>query len=201
MRSLISAQLKSQASISMTKTWKELLDNKTHTNTYQQKVIPSAVLVPLIERSMGIRVVLTIRSKYLKSHGGQISFPGGRMEKKDLTPAHTALRETREEIGIDTGAVEIIGCLDNYTIITTGFHITPLVGFVNPIQKFKRNESEVESIFEVPLKIVMNKRNYHIESRTFKDVNYSYQVLPYKEHRIWGATAAILLNLCNLLSK
>ena len=201
MRSLISAQLKLEASISMPKTWRDLSDKDTSTNIYQQNVIPSAVLVPLIERSMGIRIILTRRSKYLKSHGGQISFPGGRMEKEDISPAHTALRETQEEIGIDTDAVEIIGCLDNYSIVTTGFRITPLVGFVNPTQKFKRNESEVESIFEIPLTVVMNKKNYHKESRTIKDVNYSYQVLPYEEHRIWGATAAILLNLCNLLSK
>ena len=160
---------------------------------------PSAVLVPLIERAAGITVLLTRRTENLSSHSGQISFPGGRVEQSDAAPVHTALRESEEEIGLETARVEILGRLANY-VVGTGYRITPVVGFVDAQQEFVRDEREVAEIFEVPLELVMEPDNYRREHMRIKNINRSYYVLPYGEYRIWGATASILLNLRDTLS-
>ena len=160
---------------------------------------PAAVLVALIERSAGMTVLLTRRTESLSSHGGQISFPGGRVEQDDGAPMRTALREAEEEIGLAPSHVEILGRLANY-VVGTGYRITPVVGFVDPAQRFVRDEREVAEIFEVPLDIVMERKNYHREHMRVKNIDRSYYVLPYGGYRIWGATASILANLCDTLS-
>jgi 8-oxo-dGTP pyrophosphatase MutT (NUDIX family) len=160
---------------------------------------PAAVLVPLIERPAGMTVLLTLRTKNLSSHSGQISFPGGRVELCDAAPVHTALRESEEEIGLAPARVEVLGRLENY-VVGTGYRITPVVGFVDPEQRFVRDEGEVAEIFEVPLNLVMEPSNYRREHMRIKNVDRSYYVLPYGDYNIWGATAAILANLRDKLS-
>lgn len=160
---------------------------------------PAAVLVPLIERPAGMTVLLTLRTKNLSSHSGQISFPGGRVELCDVAPVHTALRESEEEIGLAPARVEVLGRLENY-VVGTGYRITPVVGFVDPEQRFVRDEGEVAEIFEVPLDLVMEPSNYRREHMRIKNVDRSYYVLPYGDYNIWGATAAILANLRDKLS-
>jgi len=162
-------------------------------------ITPAAVLVALIERAAGMTVLLTRRTESLSSHGGQISFPGGRAEQGDAAPVSTALRESEEEIGLAPARVEILGRLANY-VVGTGYRITPVVGFVDPPRRFVRDEREVAEIFEVPLDLVMRPDNYHREHMRIKNVDRSYDVLPYGEYRIWGATAAILANLRDTLS-
>src|SRR5580700_11586016 len=97
---------------------------------------PAAVLVPLVERSTGMTVLLTQRATTLKDHAGQISFPGGRIEPEDADAWHAALRETFEEIGLSAELVEFAGYLPDHVVIT-GFRVTPVVGFVNPHYQLK----------------------------------------------------------------
>ena len=160
---------------------------------------PAAVLVGLIERAEGMTVLLTRRTQSLSSHGGQISFPGGRIEPNDAAPVRTALREAEEEIGLAPARVEILGRLANY-VVGTGYRITPVVGLVDPPQQFVRDAREVAEIFEVPLETVMERKNYRREHMRIKNIDRTYYVLPYGEYRIWGATAAILANLRDTLS-
>ena len=147
----------------------------------------------------GITVLLTWRTDSLSSHGGQISFPGGRVEQDDDAPVRTALREAEEEIGLAPARVEILGRLANY-VVGTGYRITPVVGFVDPPERFVCDAREVAEIFEVPLNTVMERRNYHREHMRVKNIDRSYYVLPYGDYRIWGATASILANLRDTLS-
>lgn len=164
-----------------------------------EPLTPAAVLVPLIERSAGVKVLLTRRTEHLSSHSGQISFPGGRVEVGDTAPVRTALREAEEEVGLDPTRVEILGRLANY-VVGTGYRITPVVGFVDPKTEFVRDEGEVAEIFEIPLDIVMEQENYHREHMRIKNIDRSFYVLPYGDYRIWGATASILVNLRDMLS-
>lgn len=164
-----------------------------------EPLTPAAVLVGLVQRDKGMTVLLTRRTESLSSHGGQISFPGGRVEPHDGAPVATALRETEEEIGLSPTRVEILGRLANY-VVGSGYRITPVVGFIDPPERFTRDEREVAEIFEVPLETVMGHENYHRESMRIKNIDRSYYVLPYGEYRIWGATASILANLRDTLS-
>ncbi len=158
------------------------------------KVIPAAVLVPIIQRNETPTVLFTKRSENLTNHRGQISFPGGKIEKGDANPAVTALRETNEEIGLPPKNVEVIGRLEDY-FVGTGYRITPVVGFVNEGQKFLLNRKEVDEIFEVPLSFIMNKSLYRQEQMKINGIDRMFYVLCYERYRIWGATAAILRDL------
>jgi len=217
MRDVIRAHLKTRTAGDIGQTWSEitaLAEQEINPNvpgSYRDDgnaveifgltgpLTPAAVLVALIERSAGMTVLLTRRAESLSSHGGQISFPGGRVEQDDGAPVRTALREAEEEIGLAPSHVEILGRLANY-VVGTGYRITPVVGFVDPAQRFVRDEREVAEIFEVPLDIVMERENYRQEHMRVKNIDRSYYVLPYGGYRIWGATASILLNLCETLS-
>ena len=217
MRDVIRAHLKTRTAGDVGQTWSEitaLAEQEINPNvpgSYRDDgnaveifgltgpLTPAAVLVALIERSAGMTVLLTRRAESLSSHGGQISFPGGRVEQDDGAPVRTALREAEEEIGLAPSHVEILGRLANY-VVGTGYRITPVVGFVDPAQRFVRDEREVAEIFEVPLDIVMERENYRQEHMRVKNIDRSYYVLPYGGYRIWGATASILLNLCETLS-
>jgi len=217
MRDVIRAHLKARTAGDIGQTWSEVTAlaeqeiNPSVPGSYRddgnavelfgltEPLTPAAVLVALIERSSGMTVLLTRRTESLSSHGGQISFPGGRVEQNDGAPVCTALREAEEEIGLAPSHVEILGRLANY-VVGTGYRITPVVGFVDPVQHFVRDEREVAEIFEVPLDIVMERKNYRQEHMRVKNIDRSYYVLPYGRYRIWGATASILVNLRETLS-
>ena len=111
---------------------------------------PAAVLVPIINRPTGLTILFTKRSEFLRSHAGQISFPGGRAEKSDQFPSGTALREAEEEIGLRKDLVEILGSLPDYRTIS-GYRVTPVVGLVDAAVGLRADSGEVSEIFEVPL--------------------------------------------------
>jgi 8-oxo-dGTP pyrophosphatase MutT (NUDIX family) len=160
----------------------------------------AAVLVPLVVREEGLTVLFTQRTAHLIHHGGQISFPGGRVESDDPDPEAAALRETEEEIGLARAAIDVIGRLDDYITIT-GFHITPVVGLLHPPLVFSPDEFEVAEIFEVPLSFIMDPGNHRRDSRMLPSGEKRYfYVLPYQERYIWGATAGMLVNLYEVLS-
>ena len=160
---------------------------------------PAAVLVPLIERSAGITVLLTRRTDHLPDHPGQVSFPGGRIEADDHDAVAAALREAEEEIGLPRVHVSVVGRLDDYET-GTGFIVTPVVGLIAPPFPLEPDPHEVAEVFEVPLAYVLDKENHERRSGVFGGRVRSYYVLPYEGRFIWGATAGMLVNLYEVLT-
>lgn len=159
---------------------------------------PAAVLVGLVERPSGITLLLTRRTDHLLHHPGQVSFPGGACEAHDASPIETALREAEEEIGLERHSVEIIGRLPCYQTITR-FLITPIVGYLAQPPCFNPDPYEVAEVFEVPLAFVLDSANHQLHSHEINGVCRHYYVLPYQDYFIWGATAAILVELARRL--
>ena len=157
-------------------------------------MMPAAVLVPLVDRVEELTVLLTRRTDHLLHHPGQVSFPGGQAEGHDTGPIETALREAEEEIGLQRRYVEIAGFLDSYQTVT-GFLITPVVGFIKPSFELNPDPFEVAEVFEVPLSFVLDPRHHERRSMNYKGQERRFYVLPYKDYYIWGATAAMLVNL------
>ncbi len=158
----------------------------------------AAVLVPILERDHDLTILLTRRADHLDSHSGQVAFPGGKMEHHDEGLVETALRETYEEIGIANHLIKPIGFLDDYET-GTGFTIRPVVGFVDAGVKLNLDRSEVAEAFEVPFSFLMDPAN-HTRARTFwRGRMREYYDMPYNGQRIWGATAAMLVNFYTTL--
>ena len=163
---------------------------------------PAAVLFPIVLRESGDMfptVLLTRRTEHLKDHPGQISFPGGRVEPEDVSPAHTALREAQEEIGLSSAHVEIIGYLPEYLTVT-GYRVTPVVALVTPPFDLRPDPREVAEVFEVPLAFLMNPDNYQRHSALYAGKLRHYFAMPYGDYFIWGATAGIIVTLFRALS-
>ena len=154
----------------------------------------AAVLVPIVAREPEATVLLTERPKHLAAHAGQVAFPGGKMDEADPAPLDTALREAREEIGLDPALVRPIGFLDLYQTVTN-FRVAPLVALVSPDFEPVLDPSEVADAFEVPLRFLMSPENHHIHSLVYGGRERFYYAMPYGDRYIWGATAGILHNL------
>jgi len=154
----------------------------------------AAVLIPLVDHVAGLTVLLTQRATHLKNHAGQISFPGGRIEPTDPGPLEAALRETREEIGLDPRSVSLAGYLHDHVVIS-GFLVTPVVGFVKPGFELQLDRTEVDEAFEVPLDFVLDAHNHRPRERTFAGLTFQTYDIPYANRNIWGATAGMLLTL------
>ena len=161
---------------------------------------PAAVLVPLVEHDDGFTLLFTQRTDHLHHHAGQISFPGGRSEVGDSSPVATALRETYEEIGLESSHIEATGYLDIYETVT-GFAVTPVVGFVRPGFKLILDEFEVAETFEAPLDFFLDRGNCQIESRTVAGQTRRFYLFEYGDRYIWGATAGMLVNLARRIRK
>jgi 8-oxo-dGTP pyrophosphatase MutT (NUDIX family) len=159
---------------------------------------PASVLVPIQERPDGHHLVLTLRAAGLNSHGGQVAFPGGRVDPVDLTPLETALRESREEIGLEPRHVQILGQLDQ-TTAAGHYLITPFVGLIPFPYDFRLNEAETAEVFTVPIAALMDPRRTRLEERPpFSlrgDPIYHFH---YERWDIWGATARITRQLLDL---
>lgn len=168
--------------------------------TPDENNIRAAVLVPLVERPHGWFVLLTLRAADLTDHAGQISFPGGRIEPEDPDAIHAALREAEEEIGLPMHHVEVVGRLDTW-LTGTGFEVTPIVGLVRPPESLIPDPVEVAEVFEVPLDFVLDARNHQRRSRELRGQQRSFFVLPYQHRNIWGATAGMLVNLAEVLTR
>jgi 8-oxo-dGTP pyrophosphatase MutT (NUDIX family) len=154
---------------------------------------PAAVLVPIVDHPEPT-VLLTQRAQHLPNHPGQISFPGGKIEKDDASPLEGALRETEEEIGLDRSFVDPLGYLDLY-MTTLGYRIVPTIARVKPGFTLTLNESEVDNVFEVPLAFVMDLANHQRHSRDWQGMTRHYYAITFGDRYIWGVTAGILRNL------
>jgi 8-oxo-dGTP pyrophosphatase MutT (NUDIX family) len=154
---------------------------------------PAAVLVPVVAREQPT-VLLTQRTPDLKSHSGQIAFPGGKIDPTDASPLAAALREADEEIGLDARFVDPIGYLDLY-LTFSGFRILPLVARVDPDYRMTINPAEVADAFEVPLEFLMQPDNHQLLQRDWQGFQRKYFAMPFGERYIWGVTAGILRNL------
>lgn len=152
---------------------------------------PAAVLIALVLDPAGTSVLLTRRTDHLRSHAGQIAFPGGKIDPGDDGPLDAALREAEEEIGLDRRLVEPLGRLDSY-VSNTGFEIVPVVGLVEAAPPLTPNPDEVADVFAVPLGFLMAPENHLLESREFRGAMRRYYAMPYEQRRIWGVTAGIL---------
>ncbi|MCY4397296.1 MAG: CoA pyrophosphatase [Rhodospirillaceae bacterium] len=159
----------------------------------------AAVLVPLIDHPGGMGILLTQRTAGLPRHAGQVAFPGGRLDATDRDPVHTALRETEEEIGLPPGNVAVAGRLDDY-ITGTGYVVAPIVGFVEPGQDYVPQPSEVEDVFEVPLSFFMDPANHKRETKRWNGIDRTFYAMHWNGRYIWGATAAMLVNLYEVLT-
>lgn len=154
----------------------------------------AAVLVGLVMRPEGTSILLTRRTETLNQHAGQVSFPGGRVDAGDASPVHAALRETWEEVAIGANLIEPLGYLDPYHTIT-GFRVLPVVARLSPDYHAVPNPDEVADAFEVPLAPLLDGRHLERVAAMYRGHERHYWEYRQGPHRIWGATAAILVNL------
>jgi len=161
---------------------------------------PAGVLVPILERGADCSVLLTRRSKELKHHAGQISFPGGRMEEHDADVEATALRETDEEVGIAPSSVSVVGYLRTMPTVT-GYAVTPVVGMVSAAAELTIDRTEVEYAFEVPLSFLLSAANDVRVDREYHGKTLPMVEFHWEGERIWGSTAFMILALRKKLIK
>lgn len=161
---------------------------------------PAAVLVPLVARAEAVTVLLTQRAAHLAQHPGQIAFPGGKVDPGDAGIVAAALREAREEIGIEAEHVEPLGFLDPY-LSSTGYRIVPVVGRLQPDVPLLANPDEVDATFEVPLAFLMDPANHARHQREWRGTMRHFYAIPFGERYIWGVTAGIIRNLYERLSR
>lgn len=156
----------------------------------------AGVLIPVIQAAPGgeSHIMLTLRTKHLRSHAGQVSLPGGSAEPQDPDIIGTALREAEEETCLPSQAVQVIGTLPAL-IMPSAFHVTPVVGLVNADVELRACPVEVAEIFYVPTAFLMNPKNYRIASMEFQNRERRFMETHFDGYRIWGATAAILHHL------
>jgi 8-oxo-dGTP pyrophosphatase MutT (NUDIX family) len=159
--------------------------------------LEAAVLIPITDRR-DPGVILTVRRDDLRTHPGQIAFPGGRIDNgEDATAA--ALREAREEILLDPQAVEVVEALAPYRTVT-GYVVTPVLGVVPPDLPLEPHEHEVADWFEAPLQFLLDPANQHRRSALFEGRERHYYEIEWEGRRIWGATAAMIVNLSRRLA-
>ena len=157
---------------------------------------PAAVLVGVVDVPGAPAVLLTKRSARLKHHPGQIAFPGGKVDPGDADAAAAALREAREEVGLDPARAEVLGTLPAHETVT-GFAVTPVLARIVPPFDPVAEEGEVAEVFTVPLAHVTDPARFRIEARRWRGQRRFYYVVPYGPHYIWGATARILRALAD----
>lgn len=159
-----------------------------------EKLRDAAVLVPVVDYGDRSQMILTQRTANMRTHSGQVAFPGGAVDPGDHSIEAAAMREAQEEIGLDPTFVEPIGRLPQY-LTTTGFRITPVLAIVSRDYTMTINPQEVEDAFEVPFAFLMDPANHKRESRVWQGKERHFYTMPYGKRYIWGVTAGILRTL------
>jgi len=163
-------------------------------------LIQSAVLIPITVWKNELVILFTKRTNSVNNHQNQISFPGGAIEKNDADPQAAALRETKEEIGIEKKNIEILGELKAKNT-TTGFNIYPFVGFIHNLEEIQINELEVDRIIYIPINWLRNPKNSHTEIYKGQD-KISHSVIAfsiYDGEKVWGVTASLVKRLLEII--
>ena len=158
---------------------------------------PAAVLVAITDRPQP-GLILTQRREDLRTHAGQVAFPGGRIDDGEDAPA-AALREAQEELGLNPALVEILGTADPYRTVT-GYGVMPVVGVVPPDLELIPNPAEVTDWFEAPLDFVLDPINQRRMTAEYLGRSRHYYQIDWTGRKIWGATAAMLVNLSRRLA-
>ncbi|MEQ1437739.1 CoA pyrophosphatase [Fontimonas sp. SYSU GA230001] len=161
---------------------------------------PAAVLAPVIRRRGELSMLFTVRARHLRAHSGQISFPGGGRDDADRDAVDNALREAREEVGIDPARVEVIGYLDDYPTLTR-YVVTPVVGLIEGEPELHIDANEVAEVFEAPLSFLLDPASYERRLLSRDGLNVPFFELNWQGHRIWGATAGMLWNLAQKVAR
>jgi len=173
----------------------------------EREPVAASVLVPLVQRDDGLRVLLTRRTDHLTDHAGQVSFPGGRAEGHDVDVIDTALREAEEEVGLPRDRVQVLGPLNTYSTVSS-YVVTPIVALVQPPFELVLDSNEVAEAFEVPLQFLMTPSHHQRHAAEFEGIKRQFLSMPWqgvdaqgqpREYFIWGATAAMLRNLYHFL--
>ncbi|MGZ2410929.1 8-oxo-dGTP pyrophosphatase MutT (NUDIX family) [Sphingomonas sp. F9_3S_D5_B_2] len=157
---------------------------------------PAAVLIAITDRAKP-GLLLTVRHERLRTHAGEIAFAGGRLDPGE-DAVTGALREAHEELGLDPASVDVVGSIDNYRTVT-GYVITPVIGVLSPDQPLAPHEPEVADWFEAPLASLLDPANHRRRSADLRGVERHYYEIQWEDRRIWGATAAIIVNLSRRL--
>lgn len=168
-----------------------LVNNDLETAIRAQAQKQAAVLIGVREAGGEVQVTLTQRTAALRTHSGQIAFPGGRIDAEDEGPVAAALRECEEETGIGKNHIEVLGRLPDY-LSGSGFRIHPIIGQFHPGYQVRPNPDEVERLFDVPLRFLMDQANHTLASRDFKGKQRYYYEMPFGDRYIWGVTAGII---------
>ena len=179
----------------------KILDSKNRfiNNVDKANYKLAAVLFPIIKTNDNYEVILTTRSEDVLSHPGQVCFPGGRLDSNDKNMIDCAKREAFEEVGIKPNQLEILGELDN-CITGTNYSITPIMGLIMGEFVPKIQEKEVANLFRVPINFFLQNSNKKLKKATYKNKNYSYYEYNWKEKKIWGSTARIIVNFCDIMN-
>ena len=174
----------------------EIEDERYLGDTVQHRA--AAVLIPITDRAEP-GVILTQRPTWLRSHAGQVAFPGGKVDDTDENSIFAALREAEEELNIPPARVEVIGVADTY-YSSSGYSIAPVVGIIPPDLELQPNPQEVEDWFEVPLAFLLDPANSIKKEANWNGQQRSYYDMQWGERRIWGVTAGIIANLVRRLA-
>ena len=174
----------------------EIEDERYLGDTVQHRA--AAVLIPITDRAEP-GVILTQRPTWLRSHAGQVAFPGGKVDDTDENSIFAALREAEEELNIPPARVEVIGVADTY-YSGSGYSIAPVVGIIPPDLELHPNPQEVEDWFEVPLAFLLDPANSIKKEANWNGQQRSYYDMQWGERRIWGVTAGIIANLVRRLA-
>jgi len=157
------------------------------------QLTPAAVLMAITDRA-DPGVLFTVRNAALRRHPGQVAFPGGKIDPEDDGPIGAALREAEEEIGLPTSAVDVIGAVDVYRTVT-GFEVTPVIGVVPPDLVLVPHDAEVSAVFEAPLSFILDTAHQVEKVAEWRGRERRYFEIMWEDHRIWGATAAMIVNI------
>ena len=180
---------------------KELLEARNKRHIEDASRIPSAVLIPIYKESGSYHIVFIRRTETVKTHKGQISFPGGTVEKKDGSLLETALRESHEEIGLNRDDVEILGELDDEITTTSNYIVTPFVGWIPWPYRLIKNRDEVDEILKIPLAALLDKDCLKPDTEVLNGQELASCAYHYGGKVIWGATARILRKLLDIIPR